>query len=87
MKTIAIVRHRGQLTIPDSVRKFLPWLSPLSPVNIRVTSAQEIIISPHHQEGVDWDLLWKRIKRVRAYKGAGEGDLSTFIAHDRQTRR
>ena len=33
---------------------------------------------------VDWDKLWEDIKRVRAFKGKGRGNLSAFIAEDRQ---
>ncbi len=36
---------------------------------------------------LDWDKLWKDIKRVRALKGKGRGNLSEFIAQDRLTRR
>jgi len=32
---------------------------------------------------IDWDKLWERMKRVRAFKGKGRGNLSQFIAEDR----
>ncbi len=86
MKTVSIIRDRGQLTIPESVRKTLHWVAPMSAVSISVIKPDEIVIRPHqYQNAVDWDKLWKKIKRVRAFKG--QGNLSAFIAKDRQTRR
>ena len=86
MKTISIIRDRGQLTIPDSVRRIVNWVAPLSAVSISVIKPDEIIIRPH-QAQVDWDRLWAQIKRVRAFKGTGRGNLSSFIIQDRDARR
>lgn len=84
----AIIRNRGQLTIPDSIRKKVNWANPLSAVDISIVKPDEIVIRPHQQQKeVDWDKLWKGIRRVRAFKGKGRGNLSAFIAKDRETRR
>lgn len=88
MKAVSIVRNRGQLTIPDSIRKIVSWVTPLSAVSISVMKPDEIVIRPHQpQKKVDWDRLWKQIKRTRAFKGKGRGNLSAFIVGDRQARR
>lgn len=88
MKAVSIVRDRGQLTIPDSIRKLVNWVSPLSAVSISVVKPDEIVIRPHqYKKEIDWDKLWEQIKRVRAFKGKGRGNLSTFIIEDRETRR
>lgn len=88
MKAVSIIRNRGQLTIPDEIRRAVSWATPLSAVSISVVKPDEIVIRPHqHQKKVDWDKLWKQIKRVRAFKGKGRGNLSAFIAKDRETRR
>ena len=88
MKTVSIIRDRGQLTIPDSIRRFVPWVNPMSAVTISVISSDEIVIRPHNYQGeVDWESLWKRIKKVRSFKGQGRGNLSEFIAKDREARR
>ncbi len=86
MNAVSIIRDRGQLTIPDSIRKVINWVSPMSAVTISVVKPNEIVIRPH-QAQVDWDTLWKQIKRVRSFKGKGQGNLSTFIANDRENRR
>ena len=88
MKAFSIIRDRGQLTIPDSIRKLVNWVTPSSAVSISVVKPDEIIIKPHqYQKQIDWDTLWKQIKRVRAFKGSGRGNLSAFIMEDRQARR
>jgi len=88
MKTVSIVRDRGQLTIPDSIRKLVNWVTPLSAVSISVVKPDEIVIRPHqYQKEIDWEKLWKQIKRVRAFRGKGRGNLSAFIMEDREARR
>lgn len=82
MKTVGIVRGRGQLTIPDSIRKIAEWISPLSAVSISVVKPDEIIIRPHKKQ-YDWDKIWKMVKRARSFKGRGRGSASEFIAKDR----
>lgn len=87
MKTVSIVRDRGQLTIPDSIRKVVNWVTPMSAVTISVMKPDEIVIKPHQPQKIDWDKLWEQIRQVRAFKGNGQGNLSAFIAKDRETRR
>lgn len=82
--TVSIIRDRGQLTIPDSIRATHDWASPNSAVVITSVQPDEIIIRPH-QKVVDWDKLWKQMKRVRAFRGRNKGSLSEFIIKDRET--
>lgn len=86
MKAVSIIRDRGQLTIPDSIRKIVRWASPMSAVTISVVKPDEIVIRPHqHQKEVDWDKLWALIGKSRAMKGKGRsGSLSEFIIKDRE---
>ena len=85
LQTTSIIRNRGQLTIPETIRKAVSWANPLSAVSISIVHPDEIVIRPKKE--VDWDKLWKQIRRVRAFKGKGRGSLSAFIAKDRETRR
>jgi len=60
----------------------------MSAVSISVIQPNEIVIRPHQfQRDTDWDKLWAQIKKVRAFKGNGQGNLSAFIAEDRESRR
>lgn len=89
IQTIGIIRQRGQLTIPDKIRGVLSWLTPSSTVTITSQKPDEIIIRPIsvNKNAIDWNELWQDIQRVRSYKGKGGGNLSGFIAEDRQYRR
>lgn len=85
--TTAIIRDRGQLTIPRNIRKKHSWIYTHAVVSVNTPSVDEIVIKPHssHKE-VDWKNLWKQIKRVRAFKGKGKPiSLSEFIVKDRET--
>lgn len=89
IQTVGIIRKRGQLTIPDKIRETFKWLVPSSTVTISSQRPDEIVIKPITavKKSIDWDELWRDIQRVRSYKGKGGGNLSKFIAEDRQTRR
>lgn len=85
MQQATIIRERGQLTIPSVIRKRIPWASPNSVVSVSLAQVDEIIVRPYTvdgEKGLNWDKLWKQIKKVRAYKGKA-GNLSKFIAKDR----
>ncbi len=83
MKAISIIRDRGQLTIPDSIRKTVNWVNPMSAISITVVKPDEIVIKPH-QAQVDWDKIWAGINKARSIKSEGDkGNLSKFIAEDR----
>ena len=84
MKIVSIVRDRGQLTIPDSIRNIATWTTPTSVVSIAIEKPDEIVIRPHQIQKIDWDKLWKQIRKVRAFKGKGRGNLSAFIVNDRE---
>lgn len=79
--TISIIRNRGQLTIPDTIRALRQWASPNSAVTITSERPDEIVIRPHKNE-YNWDQMWKLIDKSRSFKGKG-GNLSKFIAEDR----
>ena len=86
-QTNVIIRQRGQLTLPDAIREKISWLAPGSVVTIN-TETNKVVLSPYSaRKTVDWDKLWKDLKRVRAFRGKGRGNLSAFIDEDRQTRR
>lgn len=82
MKVVSIVRNRGQLTIPDSIRQLVSWIAPLSAVTISVRRADEIVISPH-QKYVDWEKIWEDIKKSRAIKGRSNIRTVKFLELDR----
>jgi bifunctional DNA-binding transcriptional regulator/antitoxin component of YhaV-PrlF toxin-antitoxin module len=80
----SIIRDRGQLTIPDAIRKVAPWAGTSAVVSVSVDAPDEIIIRPHAKQIVDWDKIWKGIRKARAIKGKNETKSAVeFIAEDR----
>lgn len=82
MKSIVIIRDRGQLTIPDSIRKSVNWATPLSAVSISVTKPDEIVIKPH-QVTMDKEKIWSLVKKSRAIKGRAKESAAKFLEKDR----
>ncbi|PIR42166.1 hypothetical protein CO058_02800 [candidate division WWE3 bacterium CG_4_9_14_0_2_um_filter_35_11] len=84
MKTV-IIRERGQLTIPDSIRKTVDWISPMSAVIISVVKHDEIVIKPNIRL-IDKKQVLENIKRARAIKGEGSiTSVTEFLIMDRQS--
>ena len=80
----AIIRNRGQLTIPERVRTSLKWPTPNSVVSLTVTSRNEIVIKPYEgKKQINWSDLWTNIELSRSYLGK-KGNLSSFVSSDRE---
>lgn len=81
----AIIRQRGQLTIPDNIRQDIDWLDKNSVITIVKSGAREIKITPYNKsfaDKVNWKEIWDSIKLVRSLKGK-RNNLSKFIIKDR----
>jgi bifunctional DNA-binding transcriptional regulator/antitoxin component of YhaV-PrlF toxin-antitoxin module len=85
MKTVSIIRDRGQLTIPDSIRKVVTWMNPMSAVTISVNKPDEVVIRPHAKL-IDKEQIWENVKKARAIKGRGATTSAIeFLMKDRQS--
>lgn len=84
MKAVSIIRNRGQLTIPDAIRKKVPWVSPSSAVTLSIVKADEIIIRPHRTYGKG-ENIWVLVKQARAIKGKGQESAVRFLEKDRHS--
>ncbi len=84
MKAVSIVRDRGQLTIPDSIRRIVNWIGPMSAVTISISKPDEIIIRPHSQI-IDKEIIWGKINKSRMIKGKGKLSTAEFLTADRQS--
>lgn len=84
----SIIRDRGQLTIPESIRKLITWTAPLSAVTISVERADEIIITPHADtQKVNWNAIWGGIHLARSFQGKNETKSAReLINADRESR-
>ena len=86
VQSTAIVRQRGQLTIPDSIREITDWAQPGSVVSICRNKPDEIVIKPQFKakKQTDWDKLLRNMQLARSFKGKYKGSLSDFIFEDRK---
>ena len=84
MQVTSVIRNRGQLTIPDSIRKLVGWAGTMSAVTIMVNRQDEILIRPK-TKAVDMEELWKRINEVRNLRAGESFDSLDFIQKDRQS--
>ena len=81
----AIIRQRGQITIPETIRGRVPWLKENSMITISQKNQSEIVIRPlgaANGNQTDWSKVWRMINLARSFKGK-RGNLSSFIAKDR----
>lgn len=84
-KTISIIRGRGQLTIPDSIRKQVKWADSMSAVSIALVKPNEIVIKPH-ESYVDWDAVWQGVRKARAISGGNKAvSAASFLQTDRRS--
>lgn len=86
LQTISIIRDRGQLTIPETIRRIAEWTSPLSVVTVSVEQPNEITIRPHSaQKKIDWNTIWHGIRLARSFRGKNETKSALqFIIEDRK---
>lgn len=82
--TISIIRNRGQLTIPDSIRALRQWASPNSVVTITSENPDEIVIRPH-KKVYNWDKIWEGIRKARAIKGKNAVSAVEILQRDRRS--
>lgn len=85
-QTTAIIRQRGQLTIPEEARKFFDWLGMDKVVTIQLT-AEAITIKPY-VKSISNDARWKRsdelMQIAHSFTG-GKGNGSDWIVEDRES--
>jgi len=81
----AVIRNRGQLTIPEKIRQVLYWSLPNSVVTVTANSKDELIIRPFkEQKHVDWASVWLNIGLSRSFLGKNTS-LSDFVLKDRES--
>lgn len=84
-KDVVIVRNRGQITIPDSIRKTVGWVNPMSAVTISVVKPDEIVLRPQ-KKLVAYGKLWKMIEKSRSLGiGRATESAAEFLERDRHS--
>lgn len=86
MKYISIIRNRGQLTIPDPIRKIAGWTSNSSAVELTMDRIDQITVNPFHSsKEQEWDKIIELINKAREIKGRCSESGFDFIKRDRET--
>ena len=80
---VGIVRGRGQLTLPEQLRKKLNWLSKNSAVEIWAKNLGEVVLRPARQNPDLWNTVWEGIEESRSYESTHISNLSQKISVDR----
>lgn len=84
MKVTSIIRQRGQLTIPESIRKIASWTMPSNSVSISLVKPDEIVIKPKANDASKEE-IWHKIKQAQNIKGKGNESAIDFLQKDRNT--
>lgn len=80
----AIIRDRGQITIPEKIRRTLKWPTTNSVVSLATTVQNEILIRPYDSaRKINWPQIWNNVELSRSYQGK-KGNLSSFVSSDRE---
>lgn len=89
MNNVSIIRQRGQLTIPDSIRKQATWARADAVVEVSLKNNNEILVRPHaSKKAVDRQQLKANLSAVSDAnaKFGRTIDLTQFIIDDREHR-
>lgn len=87
-QTTAVIRQRGQLTIPDKMRTMLSWIRENAVVVLETTLDGGIIVKPYRSSESNLSQRWQKAREAiqlsRSFAGK-RGNLSKFVAEDRQS--
>ena len=93
IQTISKIRERGQLTIPQEIRKALNW--PDEAVVVKIVTGEDSfrverlpISHPQHPQkkltGKEWDKIYQNMEKI-SKSGKQNIKLTNFLRHDRDT--
>lgn len=87
-QTTAVIRQRGQLTVPEEIRKVFNWVTNNAVVSINITAGGFFVapFAAKAQKKVDWQSILERMQIAHTFKGKS-GSMSQFIINDRDDRR
>lgn len=85
IKEVGIVRDRGQLTIPNEIRRANKWIAKDTPVTMYAIDSETIVIKPVVKAKTNKE-LYQEVLEIRKH-GNKNTNLTDFVIYDRQTRR
>ena len=81
--TIAVIRDRYQLTIPEEIRRALVWLDSQKVVRLVLVDKDKFLVEPYKGEAVNWQKIWRGLERIK--KQGKKISLTEFVVSDRET--
>ncbi len=82
MTYTAIIRQRGQLTVPDALRSKMGWLDDGEAVVLEATQGEVKIRPRSGKRKVDLTDFWRKVELARSFIGK-RGNLAEVIDQDR----
>jgi len=82
--TIAVIRDRYQLTIPEEIRRALVWLDSQKVVRLVLVDKDKFLVEPYKGKAVDWRKIWRSLEKIK--KQGKKISLAEFVVSDRETR-
>lgn len=94
------VRERGQMTLPENIRRQIDWLNTGSILEIKINPLQDkLIIKPllsnkstankkvfKQNNQPNWNKIKKKLKTIRTW-GRQDVNLTEFLINDREKRK
>ena len=79
--SLAIIRDRYQLTIPEEIRKNLNWLKTQKVVRWVLVGEDKVLVEPYQESAVSWPEIWENLKKVKNW--GAKSNLADFVVADR----
>lgn len=81
--SIAIIRDRYQLTIPEEIRKYLAWTAPRKVVRLVLLAEDRFLVEPYSEEKINWQKIWQELAKIKRW--GRKISLAEFVIKDRQS--
>ena len=82
--SIAVIRDRYQLTIPEEIRKNLSWLEAQKVVRWVLVDEDKVLVEPYRGSAVGWPEIWENLKKIKNW--GAKSNLADFVVADRVRR-
>jgi len=79
--SLAIIRDRYQLTIPEEIRKNLSWLEAQKVVRWVLVGEDKVLVEPYQASAVSWPEIWENLKKIKNW--GVKSNLANFVVADR----
>ncbi len=79
--SIAVIRDRYQLTIPEEIRRDLNWLEIQKVVRLVLIGEGRVLVEPYQANTPNWPEIWKSLEKIKGW--GAKTDLANLVIADR----